>query len=134
MIRVRAPLNEDEHEDPIETLEEVGYKFGCKGNQFAKDLSESLEGIDEEEIALKEISADVDKVVWKIIDLKEERIRAYERAYENERSLKIKAVDALRKHEERLFGTVELIRPWYYGRSDKDNPGYEPSDQGHLKA
>ena len=71
---------------------------------------------------LIELGTKVNEVVWKSIDLERERIRAYERAYLHEKSLRIKAVDALRRHEERLFGQVRPVRPWYYGSRDNQYP------------
>ena len=51
MIRVKAPINEDDEEqdEPFETIEEQGYKIGRKGNQCEIDLTEALKRIDEEE-------------------------------------------------------------------------------------
>ena len=53
MIRVGAPINEDEQDEPFEPIEEQWYKFGRNGNQSELDLSEALRWIDEEETALK---------------------------------------------------------------------------------
>jgi hypothetical protein len=72
--------------------------------------------------------------VWTHVDFEKERVRAYERAYLHEKALRIKTVDALRKHEERLFGEVQPISSGYYGSMKGFIPTTPPEETRRPKS
>ena len=123
MIRVKSWSKEKDQ------LEEIGYKIGTRGNVCRIKLDEDLAAIEEEQKVLEEDYEKVQRtsegeitgdqpsvatemfegVLLKQLGLEQKKVSIYEKAYTEELLLRIRAVDYLRRHEKKTFGSVRDI-------------------------
>jgi len=123
MLRVKTESKDEDQ------LEEIGYKIGARGNVCKIRLDEDLAAIEEEQKVLDEdyekvqrtsegamtgdqasdIAEKFEGVLMRQIRLEQKKVSIYERVYTKEMLLKTRAVDYLRRHEKKQFGSVSDI-------------------------
>ena len=132
VIRIKpttAPMMvEEEDEDLSEEIKEQGYILGAKGNQSEVNFLHTVLEIEKTGKALgreydevnkrtsKQGNSEIEGILRRQIDLDREKIKAYEKAYIQEKILRMRAIHELRKHEERVFGELNDI-PGSRGRT-----------------
>ena len=101
---------------------EKGHKFGTIGNMCEAHKNRELEVLDKKRQELSEMVVELGQKQGsttpelQVILLKEnsqmwDRIEVFERYAEQERALRIQAVNLLRRHEEKMFGKVKKVEP-----------------------
>ena len=115
MMKSRLKETREEEED----LDEIGYLIGSKGDLQYEKNKQKIKELDEQQEKLLDIHIKINSwsqgrvtkekvdVLEKDIDCLWEKVRAYEEYATEERKLRIKAVEELRKHEKKLFGSVK---------------------------
>ena len=108
----------DTHEE-VEELDEIGYLIGSKGDLQQERTKQRIKEIDEQQEKLLGLHIKINSwsqgratqekidVLEKDIDCLLEKVRVYEEDANQERKLRIKAVEELRKHEKKMFGSVK---------------------------
>ena len=125
MIRIKPTTGpmivDEEDEDSSKEIKEQGFRLGAKGNQSETIFFEKLRKIVSVENALekeyeeamkrtpKTGMSEIEDILWKQIDIERNKVQVYEPAYMQEKFLRLRAVNELRKHEERMFGDLTDI-------------------------
>ena len=70
-----------------------------------------------DELTKNEVSSSqqIEAILWRQIDLEREKVKAYEKGYIQEKLLRMKAVQELRRHKKKMFGEVKVISERTYG-------------------
>jgi hypothetical protein len=105
-------------QEKTKEFDEIGYLIGSKGDLQQEKTKRRIKEIDEEQEKLLErhikinywskgiATPDKIEVLERDIDCLWEKVRVYEADAKEERTLRIKAVEELRKHEKKMFGDV----------------------------
>ena len=57
----------------------------------------------------KEGDSEIESILWRQTDVERKKVKTYEKAYIQEKYLRLRAIHELGKHEERMFGELTDI-------------------------
>ena len=110
-------LDEEEEDDPTREIKQKGYILGAKGNQSKTNFLQKLKTIvgqentleREYEEAIKKVPktgmSEIEDILWKTIDVERSKVKLYETAYIQEKILRMRAIQELRKHVDSFWRT-----------------------------
>jgi hypothetical protein len=122
---------------PIEEWKERGHKLGAIGNMCEVQKNKELEAIDKKRKDLSGKAVDLGKrpcnpspelqvILLKNNSLLWDKTEVYEKYAEQEKALRIQAVNQLRKHEEKMFGQISDIEE---RKVDQSSGNKEPTSK-----